>query len=491
MNWRAASRKGMDSMSPDRPADLHERHVHAGLLAHADDPRLDLVGDVRDDLHGPAEEPPLPLLGDDGLVDLARGDGVVPPDGRRGEPAVVAEVQVRLRAVLGDVDLAVLVGAHRSRIHVDVGIDLDHADVEAPVFQEAADGRGSNTFSKPRADSAGDENVLAHGDWIIATNRRSPQWRAGRKYGAPCYSDTDMQDVPGVRRPVQEASFPLLLTVGAGVLVDALPLPRLPRPGGDPAARGFPEHGRRPGPGHPVGDRRGLGRARPGGRLRLRLRRSCPGENWGRSSGSSQAWRGASPFTRRIPRSSLFISSVPSAERAAFEALMRKEVDEGFAFREPAAGGVLHPAARTGTVLSRSPSWSPSSTAGALLGLDVATVPRLRNALEHAIASGKLTASAAVDLPLSASGRQVVWNFLAIHRGARVSDVGGTAGRVWWGSAPSHSASTRWWSYLPEDLSPAGIDLELLDADAPRGPPGPVLSSLAGPGTSPASSRTA
>ena len=169
MNWRAASRKGMDSMSPTVPPDFHEGHVHAGLLAHAEDAGLDLVGDVRDDLHGPAEEPALPLLGDDGLVDLAGGDRVVPPDGRRGEAAVVAEVEVRLRAVVGDVDLAVLVGVHRPRIHVDVGVDLDHADAEAPVFQEAADGRGGNAFSKPRADAARDENVFAHGDWIIAT----------------------------------------------------------------------------------------------------------------------------------------------------------------------------------------------------------------------------------------------------------------------------------------------------------------------------------
>ena len=66
-----------------RAADLHEGHVHAGLLAHAEDARLDLVGDVRDDLHGPAEEAALALLGDDRLVDLARGDGVVPPDGAR------------------------------------------------------------------------------------------------------------------------------------------------------------------------------------------------------------------------------------------------------------------------------------------------------------------------------------------------------------------------------------------------------------------------
>ena len=216
-----------------RAADLHERHVHAGLLAHAEDARLDLVGDVGDDLHGPAEEPALPLLGDDGLVDLAGGDRVVLPDGGGGEPAVVAQVEVGLRAVVGDVDLAVLVGVHGPRIDVDVGVDLDHADVEAPVFQEAADGRGGDTFSKPRADAAGDENVFAHGDWIIEEKKGSTQ-RTSRGQacrgiihgmGKVAQEAGEVSGVPhgkgGRARPPMAWRWyaPFLLTVIAGVAV--------------------------------------------------------------------------------------------------------------------------------------------------------------------------------------------------------------------------------------------------------------------------------
>jgi hypothetical protein len=43
------------------------------------------------------------------------------------EALVVAQVEVGLGPVVGDVDLAVLERAHRARIHVDVGIELDHA----------------------------------------------------------------------------------------------------------------------------------------------------------------------------------------------------------------------------------------------------------------------------------------------------------------------------------------------------------------------------
>ena len=79
------------------------------------DGRLDLVGDVRDDLHGLAQVLAAALLLDDRQVDLA--GGVVAVAGQRGvgEPLVVAQVEVGLGAVVEHVDLAVLVGAHGAR----------------------------------------------------------------------------------------------------------------------------------------------------------------------------------------------------------------------------------------------------------------------------------------------------------------------------------------------------------------------------------------
>ena len=56
----------------DRAADLGDDDVHVRRrqLAHR---RLDLVGDVRNDLHGPAEVVAVAFLLDDGQVDLAGG----------------------------------------------------------------------------------------------------------------------------------------------------------------------------------------------------------------------------------------------------------------------------------------------------------------------------------------------------------------------------------------------------------------------------------
>ena len=94
----------------DGPADLDDDHVGAGLLGDPVDPLLDLVGDVGDDLDGSAQVVALPLAADHVLVDLARGDVARPGEAHVDEPLVVAQVQIRLGAVVGDEHLSVLEG---------------------------------------------------------------------------------------------------------------------------------------------------------------------------------------------------------------------------------------------------------------------------------------------------------------------------------------------------------------------------------------------
>ena len=104
---------------------------------------LDLVGDVRDHLHRAAQIVAPALLADDALVDLAGGEVVVAPHAGAQKALVVTQIQVGLGTVVGDIDLAVLEGAHGARIDVDVGIELDHGDLEAARFEQGRQrGRG-------------------------------------------------------------------------------------------------------------------------------------------------------------------------------------------------------------------------------------------------------------------------------------------------------------------------------------------------------------
>ena len=119
-------------------ADFHDRDVgRAGLaeVGAALDEFLDLVGDVRDHLHRLAQVVAAALLLEHGLVDLAGGEVVDLAHAGGHEPLVVAQVQVGFGAVVGDEHLAVLERGHRAGIDVDVRIQLDEGDFEAPRFQ--------------------------------------------------------------------------------------------------------------------------------------------------------------------------------------------------------------------------------------------------------------------------------------------------------------------------------------------------------------------
>ena len=130
----------------DRAADLAQHEIEA-VIALADEV-LDLVGDVRDHLDGGAEIVAAPLLGEDVLVDAAGGDVVLLVGGAAGEALVMAEVEIGLGAVVGDEHLAVLVGRHRARIDVEIGVELAQAHLVAARLQQRAERRGSETLAE-------------------------------------------------------------------------------------------------------------------------------------------------------------------------------------------------------------------------------------------------------------------------------------------------------------------------------------------------------
>ena len=148
----------------DGAADLGDDHVDRSRpgrrLGAGQDPGLDLVGDVRDDLHGVAEVLPAPLLGDHVGVDLAGGH--VGPAGEVGvqEALVVPDVQVGLGAVLGDEDLAVLERVHRPGVDVEVGVQLLHRDPQAAAGQQRPQRARGQSLAEGGDDAAGDEDEL-------------------------------------------------------------------------------------------------------------------------------------------------------------------------------------------------------------------------------------------------------------------------------------------------------------------------------------------
>ena len=143
----------------DGAADLGDDDVDV-VAAHREDAVLDLVGDVRDDLHGVTEVVAAALLGDHARVDLPGGDVGDLAEVGVEEPLVVADVEVGLGAVVGDEDLAVLERVHRPGVDVEVGVELLHRDPQPARAEQPAEAGGGEPLAEGGGDASGDEDVL-------------------------------------------------------------------------------------------------------------------------------------------------------------------------------------------------------------------------------------------------------------------------------------------------------------------------------------------
>ena len=144
-----------------RPADLDEDDVD--VIGGASDGVLDLVGDVRNDLDRAAQVVSAPLFLDHALIDLAGRPVGMASRRRVGEALVVSEIEVGLGAVVGHVDLAVLIRAHGAGIDVDVGVELLQRDLVPVAFEQATDRRRRQALAQRGHDAAGHENVFGGG----------------------------------------------------------------------------------------------------------------------------------------------------------------------------------------------------------------------------------------------------------------------------------------------------------------------------------------
>ena len=137
-------RQALDVAHGAADLDQHDIDVAPGLP----DTVLDFVGNVGDHLYRAAQVIAAAFLLDDRHVDLAGGPVAVAGRGHAGEPLVVAQVEVGLGPIVGDVDLAVLVRAHRPGIDVDVRVELLQRDLVAVALEQRADRGGGQALAK-------------------------------------------------------------------------------------------------------------------------------------------------------------------------------------------------------------------------------------------------------------------------------------------------------------------------------------------------------
>ena len=124
-------------------ADFDNRHVHRIRLAEARtafDELLDFVGHMGNDLDCFAQVVTAALFVEHAFVNLTGGEVVGLAHARFNETLIVAKIQVSFCAVVGDEHLAVLQGRHGPGINVEVGVQLDEGDCQAPRFEDRSKG---------------------------------------------------------------------------------------------------------------------------------------------------------------------------------------------------------------------------------------------------------------------------------------------------------------------------------------------------------------
>ena len=136
----------------DGATDLGDHHIrHMALeirTLHRQDAALDLVGDVRNDLHRIAQILTATFLGDHRRIDLTGGHVRVHRQIAIEEALVVTDVQVGLRAVLGDEHLAVLERVHGARIDIEIRVELLHRHPHAARGQKLTEAGGGETLTQ-------------------------------------------------------------------------------------------------------------------------------------------------------------------------------------------------------------------------------------------------------------------------------------------------------------------------------------------------------
>lgn len=96
----------------------------------------DLADDVRDDLYRLSEITARPFSLNDGRVDLASCKVACLQISGIEKTFIVSDIKVCFGAVFGNKNFTVFERAHGAGIDVDVGVDLQHTNIFACVFEE-------------------------------------------------------------------------------------------------------------------------------------------------------------------------------------------------------------------------------------------------------------------------------------------------------------------------------------------------------------------
>ena len=137
-----------------RSSDLRDDNVILTRLAEQEHAPLDLVRDVRHDLHRLAEISSLALTVDHRIIYASCGDIVGFGRVHAEKTLIMSEIQVGLSPILRDIALTVLIRVERARIDVDIRIEFLDGDTEAPRLKKFCKRRRYDSLAQRRSHTA-------------------------------------------------------------------------------------------------------------------------------------------------------------------------------------------------------------------------------------------------------------------------------------------------------------------------------------------------
>ena len=146
----------------DGTPDFRNHHIGIGLLSHPVDKILDFVGNMGNHLDSRAQILSPTLLIQHIPVNLAGGQVGILVQIFVDKPLIVAQIQIRLRTVLGNVDLSVLIRAHGTRVDVDIRVQLLGGNFQPPGLQQPAQGGSRNALAQTGNHAAGYKDIFRH-----------------------------------------------------------------------------------------------------------------------------------------------------------------------------------------------------------------------------------------------------------------------------------------------------------------------------------------
>ena len=123
-------------------------HGHVRIIRPLANRAHDFIGNMRNNLDRSPQVITTALLADDIFINAPGGEIVLLGHGGAHEAFVMAQIEISFSTVISHKYFAVLERTHGSRIHIDVGIEFDHGDIETTGFEQRGEGGGSNSFAK-------------------------------------------------------------------------------------------------------------------------------------------------------------------------------------------------------------------------------------------------------------------------------------------------------------------------------------------------------